>query len=234
MRVLVVDDEPAVRLSLERAMRLEEYEVESVPSGTAALERLVAGGIDLVILDVAMPGLDGFATCRALRARGDRVPVLILSARTRLTERVLGLDSGADDYLGKPFELDELYARIRALLRRGTSADVPQKLVLDNLVIDSVGHLVWRGENVVVLTPIEFSLLELLVSRAGEVLRRDWIFERVWGYPMDANSNSLEVFVANLRRKTEEHGDVRLLHTVRGVGYVARVETSDATSKRSS
>jgi two-component system, OmpR family, response regulator MprA len=223
IRVLVVDDEPAVRLSLRRALELEHYEVECVESGHAALDALRPGGIDLVILDVSMPELDGLDTCRQLRRRGDSVPVLMLTARNRMIDTVVGLDCGADDYLAKPFDLDVLYARLRSLIRRSTGT-VAGIIELEDLTIDTRTQKVKRSGEPVAMTPKEYELVELLVARAGEVLHRDWIAEKLWESATATNQNSLDVFVASIRRKLESNGRSRLIHTVRGTGYVARPE----------
>ena len=229
MRALVVDDEPAVRTSIDRALKLENYDVELLNNGTEAVARATdktLPALDVILLDAAMPGLDGFATCRALRARGVNVPILMLTAKTRLTDKVLGLDSGADDYLTKPFDLDELYARLRSILRRGvpTTTESPSLLLtFDDLTLDPVAHRVTRAGHEITLTPTEFSLLQLLLEHPDEVLRRDWIVERVWSSSIEQGSNSLEVFMATLRRKVELDGRPKLLHTVRGIGYVARL-----------
>ncbi len=217
----MVDDEPAVRLSVRRALELERYEVECVESGQDALDLLRDGGFDLVIMDVTMPGLDGLATCRKLRDRGDAIPVLMLTARNRMIDTVVGLDSGADDYLAKPFDLDVLYARLRSLLRRsqGQVAGIRQ---IDDLTVDTRARLAFRDGETLALTPREFDLVELLVEHAGEVLHRDWIIERLWGADAAVTANSLEVFIASVRRKLEINDGSRLIHTVRGTGYVAQ------------
>jgi two-component system response regulator MprA len=224
MQVLVVDDEPAVRDSLDRALRLEGYEVELAADGAEALEVLTSRDPDAVVLDLMMPRVDGLEVCRTLRARGDRTPVLVLTARDNVSDRVKGLDAGADDYLVKPFALDELLARLRALLRRSGAGAPGQVLRFSDLVLDPVAHQVKRGEREIELTRTEFLLLELFLLHPRQVLTRSVIFERVWGYDFGPDSNSLEVYVSYLRRKTEAGGEPRLLHTVRGVGYVLREE----------
>jgi two-component system, OmpR family, response regulator MprA len=221
-RVLVVDDEPAVRTALERALRLEAYEVELAADGREALDRLSAAAPpDAVVLDVAMPNVDGLEVCRRLRDAGDRTPVLMLTARDAVDDRVAGLDAGADDYLVKPFALKELKARLRALLRRtGPAGDGALRFA--DLVLDPVAYEVWRGDRRLDLSRTEFNLLALFLEHPRQVLTRSQIFERVWGYDFGASSNSLGVYVGYLRRKTEAGGEPRLLHTVRGVGYVLR------------
>jgi two-component system response regulator MprA len=224
-RVLVVDDEPAVRVALERALRLESYDVELAADGREALDRLAAGAPpDAVVLDVAMPHVDGLEVCRRLRDAGDRTPVLMLTARDAVDDRVAGLDAGADDYLVKPFALKELKARLRALLRRTGPAGggAEAELRFADLVLDPVGYEVWRGERKIELSRTEFHLLALFLEHPRQVLTRSQIFERVWGYDFGAGSNALGVYVGYLRRKTEAGGEPRLLHTVRGVGYVLR------------
>ena len=225
MRVLVVDDEKSVRDALSRALRVEGYTVELAAGGGDALGVIAEGGVDAVVLDIQMPGLDGLETCRFLRARGDRVPVLMLTARAGIGDRVAGLDAGADDYLVKPFALEELLARLRALLRRTTPAPDSSEaatLAFADLSLNPVTREVRRAGRELQLTRTEFALLELLLRHPRQVLTRQVIFERVWGYDFGANSNSLEVYVGYLRRKTEAEGEPRLLHTVRGVGYVLR------------
>ena len=221
-RVLVVDDEPAVRVALERALRLEAYEVDLAADGREALDRLAgAAPPDAVVLDVAMPHVDGLEVCRRLRDAGDRTPVLMLTARDAIDDRVAGLDAGAVDYLVKPFALKELEARLRALLRRaGPAGDAPLRFA--DLVLDPAAYEVWRGERRIDLSRTEFSLLALFLEHPRQVLTRGQIFERVWGYDFGAASNALGVYVGYLRRKTEAGGEPRLLHTVRGVGYVLR------------
>ena len=222
MRVLVVDDDPAVRESLRRSLAFNGYEVELAADGEQALQAIADSRPDAVVLDVMMPNLDGLATCRALRAAGDDVPVLMLTARDEVADRVAGLDAGADDYLPKPFALEELLARLRALLRRIGAGDSGPVLRLADLTLDPASRDVTRGERSVRLTRTEFALLELLLRNQRRVLPRERILEEVWGYDFPTTANSLEVYVGYLRRKTEAMGEPRLIHTVRGVGYVAR------------
>lgn len=222
MAILVVDDEPAVRSALERALKLEGYEVELAPNGRDALKSLSSHSPDAIVLDVLMPEVDGLEVCRRIRAAGDRTPILMLTARDGISDRVAGLDAGADDYLVKPFALDELLARLRALLRR-TSPDGGQRLLrFADLSVDLATREVRRGERMMDLTRTEFLLLELFLRNPRQVLTREIIFERVWGYDFGPASNSLEVYVGYLRRKTEAEGEPRLIHTVRGVGYVLK------------
>ncbi|HEX8976410.1 MAG TPA: response regulator transcription factor [Solirubrobacteraceae bacterium] len=222
-RVLVVDDEPAVRRALERALRLESHDVRLAEDGEQALDVLASEPTDAVILDILMPKLDGLEVCRRLRKAGDRTPVLMLTARDAVDDRVEGLDVGADDYLVKPFALRELQARLRALLRRsGDSGGSAEVLRYADLVLDPVAHEVHRGERLVELSRTEFLLLELFLRHPRQVLTRSTIFENVWGYDFGPTSNALGVYMGYLRRKTEAGGEPRLLHTVRGVGYVLR------------
>ena len=222
-RILVVDDEPAVQSALARALTMESYEVAQAADGLEALERLGAAPYEAVILDIAMPHLDGLEVCRRLRQGGDRTPVLMLTARGEIDDRVAGLDAGADDYLVKPFALRELLARVRALLRRAEEEDEDQQeLSFDDLAIDLRSHEARRGERLLALTRTEFLLLELFLRNPRKVLTRSAIFEHVWGYDFGSSSNSLGVYMGYLRRKTEEAGEPRLRHTVRGVGYELR------------
>ena len=222
MKILVVDDERAVRESLRRALELEGYEIELAADGREALERLEAEAQpDAVILDVLMPGVDGLEGCRRLRRSGSRLPVLMLTARDAVENRVAGLDAGADDYVTKPFALEELLARIRALLRRTTNG-ADEALRFADLELNPGTREVRRGGELIDLTRTEFSLLELFLRNARQVLTRSIIFERVWGYDFGYGSNSLDVYVGYLRRKTEAGGKPRLIHTVRGVGYALR------------
>jgi two-component system response regulator MprA len=222
-RILVVDDEPAVQNALSRALALEHYEVARAGDGLEALERLGAAPYEAIILDIAMPRMDGLELCRRLRAGGDSTPVLMLTARGEVDDRVAGLDAGADDYLVKPFALRELLARIRALLRRAGDEDgTSQVLSFADLRVDLRAHEAWRGERPLALTRTEFLLLELFLRHPRQVLTRSVIFENVWGYDFGSSSNSLGVYMGYLRRKTEVGEEPRLLHTVRGVGYVLR------------
>ena len=222
MKILVVDDERAVRESLRRALELEGYEIELAADGREALERLEADSQpDALILDVLMPGVDGLEVCRRLRRTGSRLPVLMLTARDAVENRVAGLDAGADDYVTKPFALEELLARIRALLRR-TSNGAGEVRRFADLELDPGTREVRRGGELIELTRTEFSLLELFMRNPRQVLTRSIIFERVWGYDFGYGSNSLDVYVGYLRRKTEAGGKPRLIHTVRGVGYALR------------
>jgi two-component system response regulator MprA len=221
MRILVVDDEPALRSSLERALGLDRHEVELAADGLEALDRLAGTPVDAVVLDVSMPGLDGLEVCRRLRAAGDRTPVLMLTARDAIDDRVDGLDAGADDYLVKPFALRELQARLRALLRR-TEAPRGPTLVYGDVVLDPSAREVRRGARAIELSRTEFALLQLFLEHPRQVLTRSQLFERVWGYDFGATSNALGVYIGYLRRKTEAGGERRLLHTVRGIGYVLR------------
>jgi two-component system response regulator MprA len=224
MRVLVVDDERAVRESLQRALELEGYAVELAADGEEAIERLSATALaDAVILDVLMPGIDGLEVCRRLRAAGSSVPVLMLTARAEVDSRVAGLDAGADDYLPKPFALAELLARLRALLRRTANGDEGSHVLrFGDLELDLGTREVRRGSLSIELTRTEFSLLELFLRNPRQVLTRSIIFERVWGYDFGPTSNSLDVYIGYLRRKTEDGGAPRIIHTVRGVGYALR------------
>ncbi len=221
MRVLVVDDDEAVRRSVAHALTRDGYEVSVAPDGGAALESLAGTRQDAVVLDILMPEPNGLEVCRRLRARGDRTPILMLTARDEVGDRVAGLEAGADDYLPKPFALDELLARVRALLRRAGGGR-PEVLRFADLSLDLGAYEVRRGERQIELTRTEYLLLELFLMHPRQVLTRAQIFERVWGYDFGPASNSLEVYVGYLRRKTEADGEPRLLHTVRGVGYVLR------------
>jgi two-component system response regulator MprA len=221
--VVIAEDDRAVRTALERALELEGYRVTAVGDGATLLDTVAAGGADLIVLDVMMPRLDGLSACRRLRSQGDRTPILILTARAEVPDRVSGLDAGADDYLPKPFDLDELLARIRALLRRNHVENATDdSLVVGDLRIDPAGRRAWRGEREVELSKTEFDLLELLARNSGIVLDPSTIYDRIWGYDFGPDSKNLAVYVGYLRRKTEEAGEERLIQTVRGVGYTLR------------
>jgi two-component system response regulator MprA len=221
VRILVVDDDPGVRGALDRALRLDGYEVTTVADGRAALESLALKAPDAVVLDLGLPGMDGLDVCKRLRGAGDDTPVLMLTARDAVHDRVLGLDAGADDYVVKPFALAELEARLRALLRR-RPAESGESLRFADLVLDLGTREAKRGDRVFTLTRIEFDLLELFMRHPRQVLTREVILDRVWGYTFDSGTNSLAVYVGYLRRKSEAGDEPRLLHTVRGVGYVLR------------
>ncbi len=232
-RVLVVDDDQSIRESLIRALRVEGYLAEGAVDGLDGLLRAAKDKPDAIILDVMMPGVDGLEVCRRLRADGDRTPILMLTARETVDDRVAGLDAGADDYLVKPYALAELRARLRALLRRSDAKDA-RDLYDDefedgvlrylDLTLDPVQWTVHRGERSIELTRTEFQILELFLRNPRQVLSREVVFDRVWGYDFGPASNTLDVYIGYLRRKTEGEGESRLLHTVRGVGYVLREE----------
>ena len=223
-RALVVDDDKAVRESLRRSLEFNGYDVALATDGAEALVALGQSHPDVVVMDVMMPRLDGIETTRALRAAGNDVPVLVLTARDAVGDRVEGLDAGADDYLTKPFDLQELLARLRALLRRAvpTNGDDEERLAFADLTMDVASREVRRGERSIELTRTEFTLLEMFLRRPRRVLERAFILEEVWGYDFPTTANSLEVYVGYLRRKTEAAGEPRLIHTVRGVGYVLK------------
>jgi two-component system response regulator MprA len=231
MLVLVVEDDPAVRSSLERSLAFEGYEVVSAPDGATGLVAVDLHRPDAVLLDLGLPVLDGLEVCRRLRAAGDLTPVLMLTAREATRDRVTGLDAGADDYLPKPFALEELLARLRALLRRRppqngagstTGAEADGVLVFEDLRLDLAAREVVRGEREVPLTRTEFDLLEMFMHHPRQVLHRAQLLHQVWGFDFDPGSNTLEVYVGYLRRKLEDGGEPRILHTVRGVGYVLK------------
>ncbi len=221
-RVLVADDDRAIRESLQRALDLEGYEVVEVADGVGALATARRERFDVLILDVMMPMVDGLGVCRVLRADGDGTPILMLTARVETSDRVAGLDAGADDYLPKPFELEELLARLRALLRRAAPDAPAQRLRLDDLTVDPGARRVWWRDAEITLSKTEFDLLELLVRNAGIVLDRATIYQRIWGYEFGPDSKNLAVYIGYLRRKLEDAGAAELIHTVRGVGYSVR------------
>jgi two-component system response regulator MprA len=228
MRILVVDDDRSVRESLRRSLAFNGYQVELANDGQAALDAVMAQRPDAMVLDVMMPRLDGLEVCRRMRAAGDELPILVLTARDAVSDRVAGLDAGADDYLPKPFALEELLARLRALLRRRTPDEIAsgagqsKPLEFADLSLDPETREVRRGDRPISLTRTEFSLLELLLQNPRRVLTRAQILEQVWGYDFPTTGNALEVYIGYLRRKTEAEGEPRLIHTVRGVGYVLR------------
>jgi two-component system response regulator MprA len=223
VKVLVVDDEPAVLAAVERALKLAGYEVEAAANGEQALKSVTASAPDAMVLDILMPGVDGIEVCKRVRAAGDATPILMLTARDAVNDRVDGLDAGADDYLIKPFALDELLARLRALLRRAAPSGA-KTLRFADLTLDPATREVHRGDRRIDLTRTEFLLLELLMRNPRRVMTREVILEQVWGFDFGPSSNSLEVYVGYLRRKTESGGEKRLIQTVRGVGYVLREE----------
>ncbi|MFQ5967258.1 MAG: response regulator transcription factor [Acidimicrobiia bacterium] len=223
-RILIAEDDRGVRDALDRALRFEGYETVTAVDGAEALDRVAEESPDAIVLDVMMPHVDGLAVARRIRANGDDTPILILTARQEIPDRVEGLDAGADDYLVKPFALEELLARVRALLRRTSLVSPSAAVRVGDLSLDPDTREVFRAGRKVRLTKTEFDLLELLMANAGIVLTREVIYERIWGYDFETSSNSLDVYVGYLRRKTEEAGEPRLIHTVRGVGYVVREE----------
>jgi two-component system response regulator MprA len=221
-RVLVVEDDQAVRDAVARALRYEGYDVRTAVDGNDALAHVTDDDPDVIVLDVLMPGTDGLEVCRRLRQQGDLRPVLMLTARHEVTDRVAGLDAGADDYLVKPFALDELLARLRALLRRTSVTGGSQLVTYEDLSLDPQRRQAWRGTRELGLTKTEFDLLELLLVNANIVVTRDTIYERIWGYEFETSSKSLDVYIGYLRRKTEAEGEPRMIRTVRGVGYTLR------------
>ena len=220
--MLIAEDDPSVRKAVQRVLELEKYDVTAVNDGQAALEELSKSRFDLAVLDVMMPFADGLTVCREARHRGIQTPILLLTARVEVGDRVAGLDAGADDYLVKPFVVDELLARCRALLRRSVSATSQSTLSVGNLVLNSLTREAHRGERALSLTKTEFDLLELLMQQPNTVVSRDYIYETIWGYDFETNSKSLDVYIGYLRRKTEEEGESRLLYTIRGVGYTVK------------
>ena len=221
--LLLAEDDKSVREALERALKFEGYHVHAVADGAQALEALLSIEPEVIVLDVMMPSVDGLTACRRIREKGIRTPVLMLTARHDVADRVAGLDAGADDYLVKPFDLEELLARLRALVRRGTVVESDHEvLVVEDMTLDLARREARRGDVPIELTKTEFELLALLMHNTGIVLTREVIYERIWGYDFETNSKSLDVYIGYLRRKTEFDGLSRLIHTVRGVGYTAR------------
>ena len=225
-RILLADDDRAIREALTRALTLEGYDVVQAADGAQALVLVESSKPDVAVLDVMMPNVDGLTVCRVLRAERNRLPVLMLTARTETPDRVAGLDAGADDYLAKPFDLDELLARLRALLRRARPDDADEgsePVQIADLRIDPTARRVWRGEREIELSKTEFDLLELLVRNQGIVLEHSTIYDRIWGYDFGPDSKNLAVYISYLRRKLEGEGEMKLIHTIRGVGYTVRL-----------
>ena len=221
-KVLIAEDDSSVRKAVQRVLELENYQVTAVNDGQAALEALSKSRFDLAVLDVMMPFADGLTVCKEARHRGIDVPILLLTARVEVGDRVAGLDAGADDYLVKPFVVDELLARCRALLRRNAAASSATILRVGDLTLNALSREVHRGEREIMLTKTEFDLLELLMQQPGTVISRDTIYEAIWGYNFETNSKSLDVYIGYLRRKTEEGTESRVVYTVRGVGYTVK------------
>ena len=221
-KVLIAEDDSSVRKAVQRVLELENYQVTAVNDGQAALEALSKSRFDLAVLDVMMPFADGLTVCKEARHRGIDVPILLLTARVEVGDRVAGLDAGADDYLVKPFVVDELLARCRALLRRNAAASSVTVLRVGDLTLNTLSREVHRGEREIMLTKTEFDLLELLMQQPGTVISRDTIYEAIWGYNFETNSKSLDVYIGYLRRKTEEGNESRVVYTVRGVGYTVK------------
>ena len=221
-RIVLAEDDPSVRTAVTRVLELEGYSVVGVNDGRAALEQIIKQPPDAVVMDVMMPFADGFTVCRELRHRGIRTPILLLTARHEVGDRVAGLDAGADDYLAKPFAVDELLARVRAMLRRHGPVTGVTVLQIGDLVLDPARREVRRGTRVIELTKTEFDLLQILLEQQGIVLSRDYLYEHIWGYNFETNSKSLDVYIGYLRRKIEVGDEAKLLFTLRGVGYVIR------------
>ncbi len=221
-KVLIAEDDSSVRKAVQRVLELENYQVTAVNDGQAALEALSKSRFDLAVLDVMMPFADGLTVCKEARHRGIDVPILLLTARVEVGDRVAGLDAGADDYLVKPFVVDELLARCRALLRRNAATSSATTLRVGDLTLNTLSREVHRGEREIMLTKTEFDLLELLMQQPGTVISRDTIYEAIWGYNFETNSKSLDVYIGYLRRKTEEGNESRVVYTVRGVGYTVK------------
>ncbi len=221
-KLVVAEDDPAVRNAVQRVLELEGYTVVVTKDGVAALEAILTTSPDAVVMDVMMPFSDGLSVCRELRRRANRTPVLLLTARHEIGDRVAGLDAGADDYLVKPFSIDELLARVRALLRRNAPNTTSTILQLADLSLDPTRREVRRGSRTVDLTKTEFDLLQVLLEQTGIVLSREYLYEHIWGFDFETNSKSLDVYIGYLRRKIEQDDETKLLHTIRGVGYVVR------------
>jgi two-component system, OmpR family, response regulator MprA len=235
-KVLVVDDDPAIRTSLSRALSLEGYAVDTAEDGNAALSAVAASQPDVIVLDLMMPNIDGLSVCRVLRSEGNRVPILMLTARTETSDRVSGLDAGADDYLGKPFALEEMLARVRALMRRWKQVEGDRTgdiLGIADLRIDCAARVVERAGREIDVSKTEFDLLELLVRNQGIVLDHSTIYDRIWGYDFGPESKNLAVYIGYIRRKIDTEGLQPLIHTVRGVGYTVRVSMVSAVDGES-
>ena len=222
LKLVVAEDDPAVRNAVQRVLELEGYSVVVTKDGVAALDAILSNAPDAVVMDVMMPFSDGLSVCRELRRRANRTPILLLTARHEIGDRVAGLDAGADDYLVKPFSIDELLARVRALLRRNAPNTTSTILQLADLSLDPTRREVRRGPRIVDLTKTEFDLLQVLLEQTGIVLSREYLYEHIWGFDFETNSKSLDVYIGYLRRKIEQDDEIKLLHTVRGVGYVVR------------
>ena len=220
--IVVAEDDQSVRNALQKILELEGFKVIAVKDGVAALETILMSEPSAAVIDVMMPFTDGLSVCRELRNRKNRTPILLLTARAEIGDRVAGLDAGADDYLVKPFSVDELLARVRALLRRNSSSESLGVLALADLTLDPISREVTRGDRQVELTKTEFDLLQLFLEQAGVVLSREYLYEHIWGFDFETNSKSLDVYIGYLRRKIESGDEMKLLHTVRGVGYVLK------------
>lgn len=221
-KIVVAEDDQSVRNALQKILELEGFKVIAVKDGVAALETILMSEPSAAVIDVMMPFTDGLSVCRELRHRKNRTPILLLTARAEIGDRVAGLDAGADDYLVKPFSIDELLARVRALLRRNSSSESLGVLALADLTLDPISREVTRGDRQVELTKTEFDLLQLFLEQAGVVLSREYLYEHIWGFDFETNSKSLDVYIGYLRRKIESGDEMKLLHTVRGVGYVLK------------
>ena len=220
--IVIAEDDQSVRNALQKILELEGFKVVAVKDGVAALETILMSEPRAAVIDVMMPFTDGLSVCRELRHRKNRTPILLLTARAEIGDRVAGLDAGADDYLVKPFSVDELLARVRALLRRNSSSESLGVLALADLTLDPISREVTRGDRQVELTKTEFDLLQLFLEQAGVVLSREYLYEHIWGFDFETNSKSLDVYIGYLRRKIESGDEMKLLHTVRGVGYVLK------------
>lgn len=220
--IVIAEDDQSVRNALQKILELEGFKVVAVKDGVAALETILMSEPSAAVIDVMMPFTDGLSVCRELRHRKNRTPILLLTARAEIGDRVAGLDAGADDYLVKPFSVDELLARVRALLRRNSSSESLGVLALADLTLDPISREVTRGDRQVELTKTEFDLLQLFLEQAGVVLSREYLYEHIWGFDFETNSKSLDVYIGYLRRKIASGDEMKLLHTVRGVGYVLK------------